>query len=102
MEKFKVIHREVTTLFHYLSTGRRIKNIIIFRVEQENKNYNKSMRYQFEYFHIYKGKLLLGETIENMEELLELAALEDLNKRSEKRKTPLFNPPAQRAASSSR
>ena len=60
------------------------------------------MRYQFEYFHIYKGKLLLGETIENMEELLELAALEDLRKGSEKRKTALFTSHTQRAASASR
>ncbi len=60
------------------------------------------MRYQFEYFHIYRGKLLLGETIDNMEELLELAALEDLRKGSEKRKTVLFTKPSQRAANSSR
>ena len=44
----------------------------------------------------------MGETIENMEELLELAALEDLRKGSEKRKTTLFTTPTQRAVSSSR
>ena len=34
------------------------------------------MRYEFEYFYIYNGKLLLSESIENMEELLDLAVLE--------------------------
>ena len=36
------------------------------------------MRYDFEYFYIYKGNLLLSESIENMEELLELAARQKL------------------------
>lgn len=60
------------------------------------------MRYQFEYFYIYKGKLLLGETIENMEELLELAAIEQIRNNPEKDETRVFSGRAQRAASSSR
>lgn len=44
--------------------------------EVQKKNYNKSMRYDFEYFYIYHGKLLLSESIEVMEELLDLAAIE--------------------------
>ncbi len=34
------------------------------------------MRYEFEYFYIYNGKLLMSETIETMEELLDLAAID--------------------------
>lgn len=34
------------------------------------------MQYEFEYFYIYEGKLLLSESIETMEELLDLAAVE--------------------------
>jgi len=34
------------------------------------------MRYNFEYFYIYEGKLLLSSSVENMEKLLDLAAME--------------------------
>ena len=34
------------------------------------------MRYEFEYFYIYNGRLLMSETIETMEELLDLAAID--------------------------
>jgi len=60
------------------------------------------MRYQFEYFYIYKGKLLLGESIESMEALLELAAIERLNQTPRRRETRVFSDGYQRAASPSR
>ncbi|QEN09349.1 hypothetical protein EXM22_15695 [Oceanispirochaeta crateris] len=60
------------------------------------------MRYQFEYYYIYKEMLLLGDTIENMEELLEIAATEQMRRNSAKRENRAFSGQAQRVASSSR
>jgi len=60
------------------------------------------MRYQFEYFYIYKGKLLLGESIESMELLLELAAIERFRQNPVKRQIRVFSEGYQRAASPSR
>ncbi|MDC7233473.1 MAG: hypothetical protein PQJ58_09580 [Spirochaetales bacterium] len=60
------------------------------------------MRYQFEYFYIYKGKLLLGETIDSMEELLELAAIEKSLEAPEVKSPNLYSESSPRAASSSR
>jgi hypothetical protein len=57
------------------------------------------MRYQFEYFYVYKGKLLLSETIESMEQLVELAAIEQLLTTSGKKETRRFPDGNQRAAS---
>ncbi len=58
------------------------------------------MRYQFEYFYIYKGKLLLGESIESMEELLELAAIEETL--TTRRHRASYSAPSSKAANSSR
>ncbi|MDA3958779.1 hypothetical protein [Oceanispirochaeta sp.] len=60
------------------------------------------MSYQYEYFYIYKEKLLLSETIENMEELLELVAIEQIRANPEKMANSLFSGSAQRATSSIR
>lgn len=61
------------------------------------------MRYQFEYFYIYKGKLLLGESIENMEELLELAAIEETLTTARRRHRAPYSPPSSpKAVNSSR
>ncbi len=65
------------------------------------KNYTESMQYQFEYFYIYKGKLLLGESIDAMEELLELAAVEEhLGAIRRKRSAPYKSHSSARANSS--
>lgn len=60
------------------------------------------MRYQFEYFYIYKGKLLLGESIDSMEELLELAAIEKSLEAPKSNNSKSYSGSSQRAASSSR
>ena len=52
------------------------KKNICFIGDVREKNYNRSMRYEFEYFYIYREQLLLSESIEEMEELLDLAAQE--------------------------
>lgn len=60
------------------------------------------MRYQFEYFYIYKGKLLLGESIESMEELLELAAIEKSMEAPRAGDPKSYSGSSQRTANSSR
>ena len=56
------------------------------------------MRYQFEYFHIYKGKLLLGGSIESMEVLLELAAVERSREARQAKKSTFYSSSSARVA----
>lgn len=60
------------------------------------------MRYQFEYFYIYKEKLLLGDSIDSMEELLELAAIEKSLEAPQSSDPKSYSTSTLRAANSSR
>ena len=60
------------------------------------------MRYQFEYFYIYNGRLLMSETIEKMEELLDLAALDKQQAGKGQSRRENYSPRSSATASSSR
>ena len=60
------------------------------------------MRYDFEYFYIYDGKLLLSDSVEGMEELLDLAAREKHQARDKQSKGRSYSNNSSAAFSASR
>ncbi len=60
------------------------------------------MRYEFEYFYIYNGRLLMSETIETMEELLDLAAIDKQRAEKGHSRKENYSERSSRPASSSR